>query len=130
MLKQKGSNLILFTFQCDYVNVATTVFTPMEYGCIGLSEEDAIAKYGEDDIEVYHSNYQPLEYTVPKRDSSECYAKLICNKSDNVSIIVIDRFDRNNSRMDDVPQIQVKSILFTTQKSFIIIKILKLFNTS
>jgi len=72
---------------CDYVNVATTVFTPMEYGCIGLSEEDAIAKYGEDDIEVYHSNYQPLEYTVPKRDSSECYAKLICNKSDNERVV-------------------------------------------
>jgi thioredoxin reductase (NADPH) len=28
----------------DYENVATTVFTPLEYGCIGLSEEDAIKK--------------------------------------------------------------------------------------
>jgi thioredoxin reductase (NADPH) len=26
----------------DYNNIATTVFTPIEYGCIGLSEEDAI----------------------------------------------------------------------------------------
>ena len=68
------------------MNVATTVFTPLEYGSIGLSEEAAIAQYGEDNIEVYHTNYQPLEYTVAKRDSSECYAKLICNKSDNVSI--------------------------------------------
>merc|ERR1712013_546756 len=25
----------------DYVNVCTTVFTPLEYGCCGLSEEDA-----------------------------------------------------------------------------------------
>lgn len=25
----------------DYVNVPTTVFTPLEYGCCGLSEEDA-----------------------------------------------------------------------------------------
>ena len=78
--------LLLF-FQCDYVNVATTVFTPLEYGCIGLSEEDAITMYGEDNIEVYHSSYIPLEYTVAKRDSSECYAKLICNKLDNVSNI-------------------------------------------
>ena len=76
-----------FLFQCDYVNVATTVFTPLEYGCIGLSEEDAVARYGEDNIEVYHTNYIPLEYTVAKRDSSDCYAKLICNKSDNVSIM-------------------------------------------
>ena len=30
----------------DYVNVPTTVFTPLEYGAIGLPEEDAIAIYG------------------------------------------------------------------------------------
>jgi len=32
----------------DYVNVATTVFTPLEYGACGYSEEDAIANFGED----------------------------------------------------------------------------------
>ena len=37
----------------DYVNVCTTVFTPLEYGCCGLSEEDAIQQYGEEDIEVF-----------------------------------------------------------------------------
>jgi len=26
----------------DYVGAPTTVFTPIEYGCIGLSEEKAI----------------------------------------------------------------------------------------
>lgn len=72
---------------CDYVNVATTVFTPLEYGCIGLSEEDAIAKFGEENVEVYHTNYQPLEYTVAKRDMSGCYAKLVCNKSDNERVV-------------------------------------------
>lgn len=30
----------------DYVNIATTVFTALEYGACGLSEEDAIAKHG------------------------------------------------------------------------------------
>ena len=37
---------------CDYVNVATTVFTPLEYGAIGLTEEDAEKIYGKDKIEV------------------------------------------------------------------------------
>ena len=37
----------------DYVNVCTTVFTPLEYGCCGLSEEDAIQQFGEEDIEVF-----------------------------------------------------------------------------
>ncbi|KAM7432941.1 thioredoxin-disulfide reductase [Porites harrisoni] len=72
---------------CDYESVPTTVFTPLEYGCIGLAEEDAIAKYGENNIEVYHTNYTPLEYTVAKRDSSECYVKLVCNKSENERVV-------------------------------------------
>ena len=36
----------------DYVNVCTTVFTPLEYGTCGLSEEDAIKVYGAEDVEV------------------------------------------------------------------------------
>jgi len=71
----------------DYANVPTTVFTPMEYGCIGLSEEDAIAKYGPGDIEVYHSFLTPLEVTVPKRDDNTGYAKLICVKSLNEKVV-------------------------------------------
>ena len=72
------------TLITDYVNVPTTVFTPLEYGSVGLSEEDAIAKYGAGDIEVYHSYLTPLEVTVPKRDDNTGYAKLICVKSLNV----------------------------------------------
>ena len=37
---------------CDYINVATTVFTPLEYGAIGLAEEDAEMIYGSDKIQV------------------------------------------------------------------------------
>jgi len=67
----------------DYVNVPTTVFTPLEYGFVGMSEEDAVAHYGKDDIEVYHSSYQPLEYALTNRDS-KCYGKLVCVKSKGV----------------------------------------------
>jgi len=67
--------------QCDYDNVPTTIFTPLEYGCIGLTEEQALSQYGQDDIEVYHSNFFPLEWTVPHRDENACYAKLICVRS-------------------------------------------------
>lgn len=42
--------------QCDYVNVPTTVFTPLEYGSCGLSEERATELYGEDHIEVTHTH--------------------------------------------------------------------------
>uniref|UniRef100_A0A3P9JAL4 thioredoxin-disulfide reductase (NADPH) n=1 Tax=Oryzias latipes TaxID=8090 RepID=A0A3P9JAL4_ORYLA len=36
----------------NYDNVATTVFTPLEYGCVGLSEEEAEKRHGKDGIEV------------------------------------------------------------------------------
>ena len=36
----------------DYDLVPTTVFTPIEYGCCGLTEEAATEKFGEDSLEV------------------------------------------------------------------------------
>ncbi len=32
--------------------IPTTVFTPTEYGCCGLSEDEAIARHGENNVEV------------------------------------------------------------------------------
>lgn len=64
----------------DYRNIATTVFTPIEYGACGYSEEDAIKKFGDQNIEVYHSYFKPLEWNLnseAKEDS--CYIKVICN---------------------------------------------------
>merc|ERR1712125_215784 len=46
----------------DYVNVCTTVFTPLEYSCVGLSEEEAKAKYDGKNVEVYHREFVPLEW--------------------------------------------------------------------
>jgi pyruvate/2-oxoglutarate dehydrogenase complex dihydrolipoamide dehydrogenase (E3) component len=46
----------------DYDLVPTTVFTPLEYGCCGPSEEDAKKQYGADNIKTYHTEFQPLEW--------------------------------------------------------------------
>ncbi|XP_032368905.1 thioredoxin reductase 3 isoform X1 [Etheostoma spectabile] len=75
------------TLKCDYINVPTTVFTPLEYGSCGLSEERAIELYGQENLEVFHSLFWPLEFTVPGRDNNKCYAKIICNKLDNDRVI-------------------------------------------
>jgi len=72
----------------DYDKVPTTVFTPLEYGCIGYSEEAAIATFGEENIEVYHSNFTPLEWTVVEsRPQGACYAKLIVNNADSERVV-------------------------------------------
>jgi thioredoxin/glutathione reductase (selenoprotein) len=71
----------------DYQGVPTTVYTPLEYGCVGLTEEDAEKEYGAGGIEVYHTFFKPLEWTVPHRGDNACYAKLICNKADSERVV-------------------------------------------
>ncbi len=44
--------------------VATTVFTPLEYGMVGYSEEDAIKKFGAENVDCYISSFQPLEWSI------------------------------------------------------------------
>ncbi|KAG8128101.1 putative Thioredoxin reductase 3-like protein [Naja naja] len=73
--------------KCDYINVPTTVFTPLEYGCCGFPEEKAIELFGQENIEVYHTYFWPLEWTVPSRDNNTCYAKIICNKLNDNRVI-------------------------------------------
>eukprot|EP01083_Nonionella_stella_P084213 233075_1 len=51
--------------------VPSTVFTSFEYGFVGLSEEDAVRKYGEDDLEIYLSEFSTLEIGAAHRKSKE-----------------------------------------------------------
>lgn len=59
-LRQRRTLEMLVCSQCDYVNVPTTVFTPMEYGACGLSEERAVGLYGQENIEVTCTHEQLL----------------------------------------------------------------------
>ncbi|XP_054280356.1 thioredoxin reductase 1, cytoplasmic-like [Macrosteles quadrilineatus] len=70
----------------DYNHVPTTVFTPLEYGCVGYSEEDAMKKFP-DQIEVYHLHFQPLEWDLNKRNKNKSYGKLICLKSEQERVV-------------------------------------------
>ena len=67
----------------DYDRVATAVFTPLEFGNCGLSEEQAAARWGAAAVEVYHSKVTPLEWTIVEaRPANGCYAKLVIHKAD------------------------------------------------
>ena len=70
-----------------YKLVPTTVFTPIEYGCIGYSQEDAIAKFGEENIDSYGSKFKPLEWNMNYDRSGVAYAKLVVNKADNNRVV-------------------------------------------
>ena len=69
---------------CDYVNVPTTVFTPLEFGTIGLSEEDAELIYGKDKIEV--------------RGRDERGSQMVVRYSDRVSVLAICLFSIGDVR--------------------------------
>eukprot|EP00922_Rhytidocystis_sp_ex-Travisia-forbesii_P033956 GHVS01050453.1.p1 GENE.GHVS01050453.1~~GHVS01050453.1.p1 ORF type:complete len:641 (+),score=106.61 GHVS01050453.1:98-2020(+) len=80
------------TKNMNYDNVATTIFTPFEYGCCGLSEEDAIAKYGNESVETYLFEFTSLEAAAAHRMKAmatranefdvdcqpNCLSKLVC----------------------------------------------------
>uniref|UniRef100_UPI003AB0C833 thioredoxin reductase 1, cytoplasmic-like n=1 Tax=Centroberyx gerrardi TaxID=166262 RepID=UPI003AB0C833 len=72
---------------CDYTDVPTVVFTPVEYAACGLSEERANLRFGEANIEVYHSYYWPLEWTIPARNKNSCYVKVICHIPDHERVV-------------------------------------------
>lgn len=52
----------------DYDNIATTVFTPLEYGCVGLTEEEAINRYTENNIEVSSGIFMGETWFIPHHD--------------------------------------------------------------
>jgi len=77
--------------QMDYNLVPTTIFTPLEYGCIGLTEDEARKKLGDDNVEVYHQIFQPLEMKLPERMNSlkedHCFCKLVLDLKNNARVI-------------------------------------------
>ncbi|XP_076250564.1 thioredoxin reductase 1 isoform X2 [Rhynchophorus ferrugineus] len=75
------------TVNMDYDNVATTVFTPLEYGCVGISEETAVKRYGEDKIEIYHGYYKPTEFFIPQRSIVHCYLKVIALREGDQKVL-------------------------------------------
>lgn len=77
-----------FTELMNYNNVPTTVFTPLEYGTVGLSEEDARAKYPED-LYIKHVHFKPLEWALNFSHSDKdhkCYVKVIVQKSTDLVV--------------------------------------------
>jgi len=75
----------------DYVNVCTAVFTPLEYSCVGLSEEEAKAKYDCKNVEVYHREFTPLEWSLSEKRQTygNAFTKVIVDKTENEKVLGI-----------------------------------------
>ncbi|HGN0869234.1 TPA: glutathione-disulfide reductase [Providencia alcalifaciens] len=61
----------------DYTNVPTVVFSHPPIGTVGLTEPEAIEKYGADAVKCYKSSFMAM-YTAVTSHRQPCRMKLVC----------------------------------------------------
>ena len=70
--------------QTSYDNVPSAIFTTPEAATVGLSESEAIERYGEDNIHVFRSRFRPMYYTLPNKDQKTLMKLIVCRSTDKV----------------------------------------------
>lgn len=65
----------------DYKLVPTVVFSHPPIGTIGLTEQEAIAEFGEENVKVYTSSFTAM-YTAVTKHRQPCKMKLVCAGDD------------------------------------------------
>lgn len=66
----------------DYSNIATVVFSHPVIATVGLSEQEAIAEYGEANVKVYKSQFTALYQAITEDYRDPTRMKLICAGDD------------------------------------------------
>jgi glutathione reductase (NADPH) len=66
----------------DYSGIATVVFSHPVIGTVGLTENEAISQYGEDNITVYKSQFTALYQAITEDHRDPTRMKLICAGSE------------------------------------------------
>ncbi|MCP5382887.1 MAG: glutathione-disulfide reductase [Kordiimonadaceae bacterium] len=67
----------------NYDNIPTAIFSQPPIGTVGLSEEEAREKYG-DDLKVYRSEYKSMKFTLAGRDERSLIKLLVDGETDKV----------------------------------------------
>ena len=64
-----------------YDNIPTVVFAHPEIGTIGLTEPQAISKYGTENIKTYHTKFANMFYTIfpdEEKNRNPTEFKIVC----------------------------------------------------
>uniref|UniRef100_A0A8C8WDV8 glutathione-disulfide reductase n=1 Tax=Panthera leo TaxID=9689 RepID=A0A8C8WDV8_PANLE len=78
-----GRKLAHRLFECkkdsklDYDNIPTVVFSHPPIGTVGLTEDEAIHKYGKENVKTYSTTFTPMYHAVTKR-KTKCVMKMVC----------------------------------------------------
>ncbi|XP_020863987.1 glutathione reductase, mitochondrial [Phascolarctos cinereus] len=78
-----GRKLAHRLFECkldsklDYENIPTVVFSHPPIGTVGLTEDEAISKYGKENVKTYMTAFTPLYHAVTRR-KTKCVMKMVC----------------------------------------------------
>jgi glutathione reductase (NADPH) len=67
----------------DYNNIATVVFSHPVIGTVGLSETDAIAEYGAENVTVYKSQFTALYQAMTEDYRDPTRMKIVCTGDDD-----------------------------------------------
>lgn len=85
-----GRKLAHRLFECkqdsklDYNNIPTVVFSHPPIGTVGLTEDEAVHKYGKDNVKIYSTAFTPMYHAVTTR-KTKCVMKMVCaNKEEKV----------------------------------------------
>ncbi|VTJ83443.1 Hypothetical predicted protein [Marmota monax] len=85
-----GRKLAHRLFECkedsklDYDNIPTVVFSHPPIGTVGLTEDEAVNKYGKDNVKIYSTTFTPMYHAVTTR-KTKCVMKMVCaNKEEKV----------------------------------------------
>jgi glutathione reductase (NADPH) len=67
------------TAKLDYENIPSVVFAHPEVGAIGLTEPQAVEKYGKENVQVYKTNFIAMYYAMmDPADKAPTAYKLVC----------------------------------------------------
>ncbi|XP_012879613.1 PREDICTED: glutathione reductase, mitochondrial [Dipodomys ordii] len=85
-----GRKLAHRLFECkedsklNYDNIPTVVFSHPPIGTVGLTEDEAVHKYGKDNVKIYSTTFTPMYHAVTTR-KTKCVMKMVCaNKEEKV----------------------------------------------
>ena len=68
----------------SYENIATAVFSQPEACTVGLTEQQAVTKYGTESLKIYRARFRPMIYSLPNRDEKVLMKLIVHQETDKI----------------------------------------------